>query len=244
MPDGRRWRGPHPRDLECFDRAVLPRLRAAVGDLSWLRERGYSAKLALALVGDRYALRARQRQALQRCAAGESEGRRRRQGEIDEASLVDEIVEVDGYNVLLTLEAALSGGVLLLSRDGVLRDLAAMSAHYRRVSVTRPAVACLAQFFVDAKCRHVVWYLDRPISNSDRLRRLIEEEVEGIVPPWEVRVVNQVDQTLAESDGVVATADSAILDRCGRWFNLARRVVERSVPGAWVVDLRDEEHRG
>jgi len=36
---------------------------------------------------------------------------------------------------------------------------------------------------------------------------------------------------------VVATADSAILDRCPAWFNLARETVARHVPDARVMDL-------
>ena len=191
----------------------------------------------MALVGDRYALRDRQRQALQRCAAGESECRDRRLHEVGETALTGETVIVDGYNVLLTVEAALSGGVLLLARDGALRDLAAMSAHYRRVHATRPAIRLLAEFFTQAACGRILWYLDRPVSNSDRLRRLIDEEVVACVPPWEVRLVEQVDRALSSSSHIVATADSGILDRCGRWFNLARCVVERSIPEAWVVDL-------
>lgn len=240
MPDGRSWRGPHPKDHACFDRGALPKLRAAVSDVSWLRERGYSAKAALALVGDRYALRDRQRQALQRCAAGESECCQRRQREVAEASLAGATVIVDGYNVLLTIEAALSGGVLLLARDGALRDLAAMSAHYRRVHATRPAIGLLADFFTLAKCERILWYLDRPVSNSDRLRRLIEEEVADSVPPWEVKLVELVDRALSSSSHIVATADSRILDRCSRWFNLARSVVERSIPDAWVVDFLND----
>ncbi len=36
---------------------------------------------------------------------------------------------------------------------------------------------------------------------------------------------------------VVVTADSAILDRCGPWFNLAQETIRRHVPGARLVEL-------
>lgn len=45
------------------------------------------------------------------------------------------------------------------------------------------------------------------------------------------------DKVLAESRQVVATADSAILDRCEHWANLAREVIERCIAGARTVDL-------
>jgi hypothetical protein len=212
--------------------------------MSWLLGRGYSAKGALSLVADRYALRDRQRLALQRCAAGEREISRRLSREVGEDSLVGETVMVDGYNVLLTLEASLSGGVLLLACDGALRDLAAMSAHYRRLEATKPAVGLLAGFFEQSGCRKVIFYLDRPVGNSGRLQRLIEGEVANRPPPWEIRLEDQVDAALAASGAIVATADSGIIDQTERWLNLARRVVERSVPGAWLVDLRRAGHRG
>ena len=39
---------------------------------------------------------------------------------------------------------------------------------------------------------------------------------------------------------VVATADSAVLDRCPAWFNLARKTICRHVPSAMVVDMGAE----
>ncbi len=238
MPDSRTLRGPHPKDADCFAPAAVTTLRSAVADLSWLLERGYPPKAALKLVGDRHALRDRQRRALQRCAAGDSAcaGRRRRRVERD--ALAGQVLAVDGYNVLLTLEAALSGGVLLLGRDGALRDLAAMSGHYRRVRVTRRALQLVAGRISAAGCEAVHWLLDRPVSNSARLKRLIEETVDTAAAPWSVELTDRTDRQLVESAHVVASADSAILDRCRRWFNLARDVVEAEIPDAWIVDLR------
>ncbi len=205
--------------------------------LSWLLDRGYPPKASLRLVGDRHALRDRQRKALQRCAAGRTECRRRNRKRVEPGALAGSELAVDGYNILLTLEAALSGGVLLLGRDGVLRDLAAMSAHYRRVQTTRPALELLADYFYRHEVRAVHWYLDRPVSNSARLKALIEETVDGKRPPWQVELTERTDRLLARSPHVVATADSAILDRCGRWVNLTRALVETSITDAWIVDL-------
>jgi hypothetical protein len=208
-----------------------------VADLSWLMGRGYPAKASLKLVGDRHALRDRQRKALQRCAAGDEDCSRRGSNCLAISELTGEPLVVDGYNVLLTVEAALSGGVLLLGRDGVMRDLAAMSGNYRRVSVTRQAVGLIAAAVGEAGCSRVRWLLDRPVSNSGRLRALIEEQVAGAQPPWTVHLTDRTDRLLIESAEVVASADSAVIDRCRRWSNLARHVVETTVPGAWIVDL-------
>lgn len=236
-PDRRTSRGPHPKDEDCFSAAALPMLRSAVCDLSWLLTRGYSRKAALELVGDRYLLRDRQRKALQRCAASEQDCASRARRLVAPESIRGATLSVDGYNVLLTVEAALSGGLLLLGRDGALRDLAAMSRHYRRVEVTQKAVELIQQHLDTLGCARVLWSLDRPVSNSARLKKLIEGVVVTSRASWAVDLTSRTDKLLEESPHVVATADSAILDACGRWCNLAREVVGTSVPGAWVLDL-------
>ena len=190
------------------------------------------------IVGDRHSLRDRQRKALQRCAAAQQACDTRARNRLSRDDLEESTIVVDGYNVLLTLEAGLSGGLLLLARDGALRDLAAMSAHYRRVQSTLAAIEMLAEFFADTGCIQVIWYLDKPVSNSARLKRLIQEAVAESTPPWRVHLTDRTDRLLANSPHVVATADSAIIDSCGRWFNLARAVVESSIPDAWILDLR------
>ncbi len=155
--------------------------------------------------------------------------------------LAGEQVAVDGYNVLLTLEAALSGGVVLLARDGAVRDLAGLSGHYRKLEVTRPALGLLMETLEAASCAGVRCLFDSPVSNSGRLKTLVEDLTASATVPWRVELCRQTDRALKESAAVVATADSAILDRCARWVNLARHVVETRVPEAWVLDLASPE---
>jgi hypothetical protein len=50
-------------------------------------------------------------------------------------------------------------------------------------------------------------------------------------------LVHDPDANLIQSDAIVVSADSGILDLCGTWFNLARETVERHVTEAWVLEL-------
>ncbi len=243
MPDRRRHRGAHPRDRECFAAEALETLRLAVGDLCWLRSRGYPDKAALKLVGDRYCLRLRQRSALQRCAVAGEVVARRRAREVAPEAVRGEPVLLDGYNVLLTVEAALGGGVVLAARDGAFRDIASMSRHFHKVRQTRPALELIGDHLAGLGCETARWYLDRPISNSGRLKALMLEVATGHGWPWEVELVPNPDKVLEVSEQIVATADGGILDRGPRWLNLARWVVEASVPSAWVVDLGPPSRR-
>jgi hypothetical protein len=186
-------------------------------------------------VGDRHRLRDRQRKALQRCAASDDDTRRRAGNRVEPEQMRGETLLVDGFNVVLTLEAALAGGILLLARDGALRDLSSLERHYRQSDTTRPALRLAGEYLSSIGVAAVRFVLDRPISNSGRLRRLIEECAREHDWPWTVELVANADASLCRSPHVVASADSHVLDRCLRWHNLARLTVERLVPDGWIV---------
>ena len=237
MPDTRTHRGPHPEDARLFAADALPSLRAAVDDLCWLLGRGYVADSALKLVGDRYDLLKRQRIAVARCACADADREARQRRMVEAAGIAGEPILLDGYNVLTTVEAALAGGVVLRARDDCLRDMASMHGSYRKVAETRPALERIGRAVDRLGPSECIWYLDRPVSNSGRLRAIILEVAAAAGWPWRVELVADPDPILAEGKAIVVTADSVILDRCGQWLNLARVVVEAEVPNAWLVKL-------
>jgi hypothetical protein len=212
-------------------------LRKAATDLSWLRSRGYAKDSSLKLVGDRYGLVARQRIAVARCACSDTELRHRREAQVSAKSVAGRALWIDGYNVLTSIEAALAGGVILAARDGTFRDMASMHGSYRKVSETRPALELLGKVLQAMGVVEVVWLLDRPVSNSGRLKAVMEELAAASCWPWRIELAGNPDDVLAESSDVVATADSGILDRCHGWFNLVRDTIVHHVPEAYVVDL-------
>src|SRR5690606_18093138 len=99
---------------------------------------------ATKIVGDRYNLTARQRTAIQRCAAPDQAVAGRAARRLTPAQAAGRPLLLDGYNVLTTVEAALAGGVLLVGRDGCLRDLASVHGTWRCVEETRPALRLAA----------------------------------------------------------------------------------------------------
>jgi hypothetical protein len=105
MPDRRQHRGPHPEDGRLFDLQAQQALRPL--------DHGYPHDSALKLVGDRYALVARQRIAISRCSCSNAAAARRRRRQVNAGQLRGAILRIDGYNVLTTIKAALAGGVIL-----------------------------------------------------------------------------------------------------------------------------------
>jgi hypothetical protein len=240
MPDKRTHRGAHPEDAEGFAPPWHAALRAAVADLSWLLSRAYATLSAVKIVGDRYGLSARQRTAVTRCACADDALAGRLRREVPLADLRGRELLVDGYNVLTTIEVALGGGWVLAARDTTFRDMASIHGSYRKVEETRPAIELLGQTLTAAGAAHAVLYLDQPVSNSGRLKAIINEIVAARGWAWDVQIVANPDALLiaAPDDAIVASADSVVMDGCARWVNLAREVVTRHVADANVVDLQ------
>jgi hypothetical protein len=237
VPDSRSHRGPDPRDALAFDSPNLPALRAAAADFSWLLSREYAPVSALKLVGDRWSLTERQRQAVRRATCSDQARARRENHRQGAASLAGCDLVIDGFNVLTTIEAALGGAVVLICRDETCRDIAGLHGTYRSVAETRPALAALGSTILGLGIRRCRWLFDRPVSNSGRTRSLVLEYAQEHAQDWLVDLVNDPDPILKESPEIVATSDSAVLDACSRWFNLARCVVDSHCPEARVVDL-------
>jgi len=237
LPDTRTHRGPHPDDARLFAAEARPTLRRAADELAWLLSRGYVNPSALKLVGDRHRLTARQRTAVERSTCSDADRARREAHRVDAREVQGRPLRLDGYNVLTTIEAALGGGVILAGRDGAYRDMASMHGSYRKVAETRPALELLGRVLAVLAPSDVLWYLDRPVSNSGRLKKIIEGLAAERAWPWSVELVPDPDALLAETPEIVATADSVILDRCRAWCNLARETITRHVPEAEVVEL-------
>ena len=236
-PDRRRHRGAHPEDARLFDAARLASLRVAVSELSWLLSRGYQTKSALKLVGDRHNLTERQRLAVSRAACADESRERRLASRVGARDVAGEGLIVDGFNLVILLEAALSGGVLVLGRDGCVRDLSSVHGSYRAVEETERAVVLAGEALGALAPASVLWLLDRPVSNSGRLAERVRAVARERGWPWEVEVVFNPDREIVNSNRVAVTSDSNVLDGVARWLNLGRLVVERHVPEAWVIDL-------
>jgi hypothetical protein len=237
VPDTRTHRGPDPRDAQAFGLPSRRALSAAVADLSWLLGGGYAPVSALKLVGDRWRLTERQRQAVRRSACSDENRARRLTHQVATDELTGQSLIIDGFNVVTTIEAALGGAVVLLCRDLTCRDIAGLHGSYRKVAETVPALEVLVTALAELGVTRCRWLFDRPISNSGRIRSLVLEIAAAQSRDWVVELVNDPDPVLSESPEIVATSDSEVLDRCARWFNLARAVIAGHCPHANLIDL-------
>ncbi len=236
MPDTRHHRGAHPADALFFSEKNIPELRIAVEELSWLLNRGYSNLSALKLVGDRHALNARQRIALSRAACSDAARELRQAKCVPLNALTGRIIVIDGFNLLITLEAALSGGVLLRCRDGCLRDLASVHGSYRTVEETQHAIELIGKQFETIQPQRVLWLFDQPVSNSGRMAQRIREDAAVHGWNWEAETLFNPDAAIARSPHIAVTSDSSILNHVAQWCNVMAALRDL-LPSIWLIDL-------
>ena len=237
----RRHRGADPEDEQSFGAGRLTDLRQAVHDVCWLLDRGYGIASSTELAGDRYHLTRRQRIAVARCSCSSQAWERRRGHCVSSAQLQGQQLWLDGFNVLTGVETALGGGVILIGRDGCCRDVAGAYSHYRKVEETVPALQTIGQMASEWRVAQCRWWLDSPVFNSVRLKGIILGVAAEAGWPWRVELVTNPDKVLSAAEQIVSSSDHVILDRCQKWFNLARQVIANQVPQARVVDLGNSE---
>jgi len=229
-------RGKHSNDDKNFASAKQQnQLKEAVADLSFLMERGYSDRSALPLVGDRYRLTKRQRNALLRMNCAPSLAQQRQNKHLSPDQLHDKKIFIDGYNVLIITEVALSGGYIFECMDKTYRDIASIHGTYRKVEETIPALTIIGQAIQDLGIQHAQWYFDKPVSNSGRLKTLMYELATEKGFQWDIELTNSPDKDLAALDEVLVTADGWIIDESKQWFDLARYVIDNYIKDFTLV---------
>ena len=230
-------RGPASQDNKLFALAQIPALRSAASDLCWLLDHGYAARSAIELVGNRHNLAARQRMALSRYACSCEDVECRQKSLVDAGQLRGQELWLDGYNILTLLESALAGSIVLQCRDGCYRDIAGIHRRYRKVNETIPALNLIGEFVSTLGVSLCRWWLDKPVSNSGRLKTLILETARNAGWNMEVELTFSPDHVLSHTEHIIATSDGIVLDRCRHWVNLAKLIIGERLPQARIMDF-------
>lgn len=228
-------RGYVPTDEKEFKNQNLYKLYKASDDLLYLLNRGYKIKGASTFVGNHYLLSERQRLALVRGISKYDDVIKRKAKEITNLSNI-EVVHIDGFNTIITLEVALSNSLIIKSMDETIRDLAGLRGTYSVIDKTEVAIKLIGEFLLEHKIKKAIFYLDRPVSNSGRLKMKILEMFEGLELQIEVENIDNVDSGLKSKENVVSS-DAIILDNCISWVNLNRNIIEEKLSNENCIDF-------
>lgn len=234
-------RGFDQEDYKWFSEKEVERLRIAQQEIQWLLDRRYKEGPVIDFVGGHYQLSLRQRNALKRSTSTTLQYGKRNSTLLPIEAVKEGCLIIDGFNLIITLEVALSGSVTILGTDGVLRDLAGLRGSYKLIQQTDNVLEVLGKFLHQLSVPEVKFFLDAPVSNSGKLKNRILEHSSAWGFPVEVKLIPNVDPVLANLNRIV-TGDSVLLDVCKSWFNLTRIIVENYIHNAWVINLNQQNH--
>ena len=227
-------RGYVDTDEREFSKESLAVMQRAQEEIHWLLDRGYPIKNAVTFIGNHYMLSNRQRMVLTRATSSTLAIKERKKREVFTCD--NQIVNIDGFNLIITLEVALSGSPLIRCMDGTIRDLAGLRGTYRLIDKTDTAIVLIRDKLKSMNISGAVFYLDSPVSNTGRLKTRILELLSGCGYDLSVELVNNVDKLLKDKSYVV-TSDAIILNECVNWINMSADIISEHISEAMYIDL-------
>ncbi|MEW7289793.1 DUF434 domain-containing protein [Aquimarina sp. 2304DJ70-9] len=231
-----RNRGKEASDDRLFgDPKMQQKIKEAAKDMCYLLSRGFAEKSSIQSVGNRYKLNARQQKALQGMSASEQQITLRKKTTLFPEQLKGRDVAIDGFNLLIILESALSGAYIFKGLDGYYRDVSGVHGTYKRVRKTEEVILMIGNVLTTLEVPSVHWYFDAPVSNSGRLKTILREMAEQNNFPWAIDLVNNPDKVLAACNQVVISSDAWILDRAQKNFNLVTYLLDHYIKDANII---------
>lgn len=229
-------RGFDEGDKRWFSSNELIRLIKAKEEIEWLINRDYKIDPVVTFVGDRYQFSIRQRDALKRAVCTEEKNIIRQSKKLSLGNIKEGIINIDGFNLIIAIEVALSGGTLVIGSDGNMRDLAGLRGTYKIIDKTEEALKLIGEFFNKYNAQKIRFYLDSPVSNSGNLKYKIMEYAKIWGIETDVELVKNADVVLEKLDRVVSS-DAVIVDKCISYFNVARGIIEEYIKDCNIVNL-------
>lgn len=196
------------------------RLLAPAHDLEWLLNRGYPKKSSLVFVGNHYQLNAWERDILFRSIFPRVEALDAKRKKIRARDLKGRSLGIDGFNVLITLENALSGELLIRGNDGFIRDTAGVFRRWRRSEKTLQALDMILRVLKRYEVKKTIFVLDAPFSGSRELAGIINQNLQKMALSGEAILQKQVETWLSKFSDIVATSDSRLIRRVKKAFDL------------------------
>ncbi len=196
------------------------RLLAPAHDLEWLLNRGYPKKSSLVFVGNHYQLSAWERNILFRSIFPRVEALDAKRKKVRARDLKGQPLGIDGFNVLITLENALSGELLIRGNDGFIRDTAGVFRRWRRSEKTLQALEMVLGVLKRYEVKRAIFVLDAPFSGSRELAGIINQNLQKMALSGEAILQKQVETWLSKFSDIVATSDSRLIRQVKKAFDL------------------------
>jgi len=213
-------------------------LQRAAQDFRYLLNRGYPRKASLELVGNRYGLIFDERHLLHRGVFSDADSVTRQKKIISPEAIRNKDLAIDGHNVLITIEAGLSSRPLVLADDGFIRDISGLSGSFKKTEMTEKAFRLIVTFLKRWRPRHTLFLFDAPISKSGVLAQEVRVLLKKEGLPGDSIAMKVPEKTLIGFQGVVATSDTAIIDRSKKVIDLAGDIIGTKIGSVSLLKLK------
>ncbi len=191
------------------------RFLTAARDYLYLLEGKYPQASVLKLVGDRFRLSGVERSVLYRGISIRTESERRAAKLVAAESAEGKELHIDGFNVLITIGSYLNGNLVFIGNDGYLRDASEIHGKVFRTQLFDKAILLVFSFLGTISPKAVHFYLDAPVSHSGELCFKINQLLAHYGMEGSATTLKSPDFLLKTiTDGIIATSDSGIIDRC------------------------------
>jgi len=199
----------------------------AIKNYRFLLNEGFPQKAILKLVGDRYKLSSIERTILYRGICTEINARHRKSKIAYTKIIKNNTIHIDGFNVLITIGSYLNGNPVFIGNDNFLRDASEVHGKVFKTGLINRAISLTFDYLKKQKASGLYLYLDQPVSNSGKLSEKLNHLISEYKFSGLSKTVHSPDYALKEiKQGVIATSDSNIIDKCNvPVFDLARKVI-------------------
>ncbi|PXF56230.1 MAG: hypothetical protein C4B58_14205 [Deltaproteobacteria bacterium] len=202
-------------------------LRPAARDFRFLLNSGYPRKSALLFVGNHFQLHQGERDLLYRGVFTKEQSMARCAKIVRVGAIKGEKLIIDGHNILITLESAIKGRSVLLADDNFVRDISRIFRSFRPTERTKAAWTLVEGLLSDYPPCHVTVLLDAPLPKSGELAARIRQWMKHAKIKGDITTAARPESSLLALEGIKASADSVIIDRSTRVFDLAGHIIRR-----------------
>jgi len=202
-------------------------LRPAARDFRFLLSRGYPRKSTLSFVGNHFQLHQDERDLLYRGVFTREQSTARHAKIVRVREIKGKKLIIDGHNVLITLESAIKRRPLLLADDNFVRDISRIFRRFRPTDRTKTAWDLVEGLLSDYPPYYVTVLLDAPIPKSGELAARIRQWMKYAKIKGDVTTAARPESSLLALEGIKASADSVIIDRSTKVFDLAGHIIRR-----------------
>ncbi len=193
-------------------------------DLKYLLDRDYKRTTALNLVADRYSLTEKERNLLHRYVFSEKEIRRHRKKLCPLSRMRGKRIVIDGYNVLITVEAVLEGRDIVLGMDGILRDVKGIFSRYKFNKNSKIAIDKILEKLKEFTPGFILFIFDSQVSKSGELAAFVRGRLEEYRLNGDARTSPNADKEIKKLNYITLTSDSIIIENVDRISDLPSRI--------------------